>query len=428
MGIDMSYRYRLLDSDLRKDLQAMGAVLIEGVKGCGKTTTGEQLAKSALYLGSGRTRENTLERLGYNPAGVLAGTAPKLIDEWQVIPQLWDDVRFEVDHRQRPGQFVLTGSALPADRSEMLHTGTGRFARLKMRTMSLFESGDSNGAVSVKALFDGENDFAGENPLSIDRIAFLICRGGWPQAINQSNDAALKLSYQYLDAIVNTDVSKVDNVSRTPKKVRQFLKTYAKNVGLQTAITDIRLQLLKDKAIKSFDERTCYSYAEALRKIFVIEEMKAWNPNLRSKTAIRTSDTRYFTDPAIGAAALRIRPQDLLNDPKTFGFLFENLCIRDLRVYADVLDGDVFHYRDKNGLECDAVLHRRNGTYGLIEIKLGGQYAIDHGAETLHALAEKINTKQMAHPSFLMVLVGAGNSAYKRRDGVWVVPIGCLKP
>lgn len=424
----MVYKARLVDQVLKKYLQAMGAVLIEGPKGCGKTTTGEQVAKSTLYLGSSRTREETLERLGYSPASVLSGAAPKLIDEWQVIPQLWDDVRFEVDHRQKPGQFVLTGSALPADRSEILHTGTGRFAWLKMRTMSLFESGDSNGAVSLKALFEGENDVVGDNPLPIDRIAFLTCRGGWPQTLNQSDDIALTLAYQYLEAIVNTDVSRVDDVKRAPEKVRQFLGSYARNVGSQTAMTDIRNDIVKGMAEESFNERTCYSYAEALQKIFVIEETKAWNPNLRSKTAIRTSDTRYFTDPAIGAAALRIGPQDLLNDPKTFGFLFENLCIRDIRVYADVLDGDVFHYRDKNGLECDAVLHRRNGTYGLIEIKLGGQYAIDHGAETLHALAEKINTKQMAHPSFLMVLVGAGNSAYKRRDGVWVVPIGCLKP
>lgn len=424
----MEYRARLVDRILKKYLKGMGGVLIEGPKGCGKTTTGEQVAKSTLYLGCEQTREETLERLGYNPAGVLAGASPKLIDEWQLIPQLWDDVRFEVDHRQKPGQFVLTGSALPADRSEVLHTGTGRVARVKMRTMSLLESGDSNGSVGLEALFEGEHNIVGENPLTIDQIAFLICRGGWPKTLNQDADTALLMSNRYFDAIVNTEVSRLDDVKRAPQKVRQFLKIYAENLGLQTPITDIRLQLLKNKKIKSFDERTCYSYAEALRKIFVIEEMAAWNPNLRSKTAIRTSDTRYFTDPAIGAAALRIGPQDLLNDPKTFGFLFENLCVRDLRVYADVLDGDVFHYRDKNGLECDAVLHRRDGTYGLIEIKLGGQYAIDHGAETLHALAEKINTKQMAQPAFLMVLVGVGECAYKRRDGVWVVPIGCLKP
>lgn len=424
----MEYRARLVDRILKKYLQGMGGVLIEGTKGCGKTTTGEQVAKSTLYLGCEQTREETLERLGYNPAGVLAGATPKLIDEWQLIPQLWDDVRFEVDHRQKPGQFVLTGSALPADRSEVLHTGTGRVARVKMRTMSLLESGDSNGSVSLEALFEGEHNMVGENPLTIDQIAFLICRGGWPKTLNQDADTALLMSNRYFDAIVNTEVSRLDDVKRSPQKVRQFLKIYAENLGLQMPITNIRLQLLKNKKIKSFNERTCYSYAEALQKIFVIEEMAAWNPNLRSKTAIRTSDTRYFTDPAIGAAALRIGPQDLLNDPKTFGFLFENLCVRDLRVYADILDGDVFHYRDKNGLECDAVLHRRDGTYGLIEIKLGGQYAIDHGAETLHALAEKINTKQMAQPAFLMVLVGVGKCAYKRRDGVWVVPIGCLKP
>lgn len=424
----MEYRARLVDRILKKYLKGMGGVLIEGPKGCGKTTTGEQVAKSTLYLGCEQTREETLERLGYNPAGVLAGASPKLIDEWQLIPQLWDDVRFEVDHRQKPGQFVLTGSALPADRSEVLHTGTGRVARVKMRTMSLLESGDSNGSVGLEALFEGEHNMVGENPLTIDQIAFLICRGGWPKTLNQDADTALLMSNRYFDAIVNTEVSRLDDVKRSPQKVRQFLKIYAENLRLQTPITDIRLQLLKNKKIKSFNERTCYSYAEALQKIFVIEEMAAWNPNLRSKTAIRTSDTRYFTDPAIGAAALRIGPQDLLNDPKTFGFLFENLCVRDLRVYADILDGDVFHYRDKNGLECDAVLHRRDGTYGLIEIKLGGQYAIDHGAETLHALAEKINTKQMAQPAFLMVLVGVGECAYKRRDGVWVVPIGCLKP
>lgn len=421
------YKPRILDHLLKQKLDSLGAVLIEGPKACGKTTTSEQMAASTLYLGLSEIRKTTQELVAINPSAVLAGPTPKLIDEWQVIPQLWDDIRFEVDHRHQAGQFILTGSAVPADRSEIFHTGTGRFAWLKMRTMSLFESGESNGQVSLSDLFAGQKDIVSSNPLNIEQVAFATCRGGWPLAVDQSNDAALNHAYDYVESVINTDISRVDGVSRNKERVRQLLHSYARNLGSQAPLSSLRADVTTN-ATDAFSEVTCLSYLDALREIFVIEEMDAWNPNLRSKTAIRTKATRYFSDPSIGAAALGIGPQDLLVDPKTFGFLFENLCMRDLRIYASALNGDVYHYRDKNNLECDAVLHRHNGSYGLIEIKLGGNEAIEHGAATLQALAKKMDPGKMPAPSFLMVLVGVGPFAYRRKDGVFVVPIGCLKP
>lgn len=423
----MSYKPRILDSLLSRTLAGIGAAVIEGPKGCGKTTTGEQLAKSRLYLGSAGSREAALALLSYNPAGVLAGDAPRLIDEWQVIPRLWDEIRFEIDHRQKNGQFILTGSAVPADRSEIFHTGTGRFAWLTLRTMTLFESEESSGQVSLEALFAGHHDVFGQNPADIHQIAFAACRGGWPQAVNNASEASLDLAFQYVDAIVQTDISRADSMQKDPSKSRALMRSYARNIGTQTAMSAIWKDI-SSQGETLFSEKTCQQYIAALRRIFVIEDLPAWNPNLRSKTAIRTADTRYFSDPSIAAAALQIGPEDLLKDPKTFGFVFENLCMRDLRVYAESLRGNLFHYRDKSGLECDAVIHRKNGTYGLIEIKLGGKEAIEHGAKTLSRLAAKIDTEVMPKPAFLMVLTAAEPFAYRRPDGVLVVPLTCLRP
>ena len=357
---------------------------------------------------------------------LLKGDNPRLIDEWQIIPQIWDAIRFEVDHRREEGQFILTGSAVPASTEKIHHTGTGRFAWITMRPMSLWESGESTGEVSLSELFAGSASVEGYNKLSLDDIAFLICRGGWPGSIDKGKRAALALAYDYYYAVVKSDVARVDELTRKSERTRLLLRSYARSQGAQVSINAIRQDMLENDD-DTLSEKTVQTYIGALKKIFVIEDMPAWNPNLRSKTAIRSSETRYFVDPSIAVASLGIGPADLINDLETFGLLFETLCVRDLRVYADSINGSVYHYRDKNGLECDAVIHLRNGSYGLVEIKLGGAVAIEKGVSTLTSLASKIDTTKMKAPSFLMVLTAVGDYAYQRKDGVFVVPIGCLK-
>lgn len=354
------------------------------------------------------------------------GETPRLIDEWQLAPKLWDTIRFEVDHRGEPGQFILTGSAVPADTTDITHSGTGRFTFLTMRPMSLYESGDSTGEVSLKVLFDGSADVDGSAHLDMERLAFLVCRGGWPQAVDLRDEIALDQATDYYDAVVHADINRADHVQKDAGRVRRLMRSYARHQGGQVPCT-LLAQDVGANEEAPISEETVASYVNALRKIFVVEDMPAWNPNLRSKTAIRSSDTRYYIDPSIAAAALEIGPDDLLNDLKTFGFLFETLCVRDLRVFADALNGGVFHYRDKDGQECDAVIHLKNGRYGLIEIKLGGDRLIEEGAKSLLALDSKLDKDRMRAPSFLMVLTGVGDYAYRRRDGVYVVPIGCLK-
>ncbi len=420
------YKKRIADTLLVRKLEGKGAVLVEGAKWCGKTTTAEQVAKSILYMSDSEKINQYLELADVNPKQLLQGETPRLLDEWQLAPKLWDAVRFEVDHRKELGQFILTGSAVPVETEDIHHTGTGRFARLKMRTMSLFESGESNGSVSLANLFNEQTDIEGANDLSFERIAFLACRGGWPQAIEMRDAIALDQAFDYFDAVVNTDISRVDKVARDPERTKRLLRAYARHQGAQVANTVIKADMAANDNTM-IDDDTLYSYITALKKIFVIEDMPAWNPNLRSKTAIRTSDTRYFVDPSIAAASLGIGPEDLMNDLNTFGLLFETMCIRDLRVFADALNGQVYHYRDASSLECDAVVHLRNGSYGLIEIKLGGDKLISEGIETLNKLADKIDTERMKKPSFKMVLVGVGDYAYRRKDGVFIVPIGCLK-
>lgn len=360
---------------------------------------------------------------------LLEGETPHLIDEWQLAPQLWDAIRYEVDHREALGQFILTGSAVPADTSKIDHSGTGRFARLTMRPMSLWESGDSTGDVSLQALFEGEEQVRGFSDFELGDIAYLICRGGWPRAVDMDKDIALDQAKDYVDSVAESDLSRVDGVQRSSETTRRLLRSYARHQGSQATLGTITADITSSGSYEVSD-RTISDYIDALRKIFLIEDAEAWNPNLRSKTAIRSSDTRYFVDPSIATGALGIGPGDLVKDPNTMGLLFETLCIRDLRVYAEALDGKVFHYRDKNDLECDAVLHLRDGSYGLIEIKLGGDKLIQEGASTLTKLAEKIDTNKMSTPSFKMILTAVGSYAYRLSDpdDVIVVPIGCLKP
>ena len=420
------YRKRIADEILQRKLEGKGAVLIEGPKWCGKTTTAEQIASSVLYMDDPEKREQNIQMAELNPKRLLRGDTPRLIDEWQLAPKLWDAVRFEVDHRGELGQFVLTGSAVPPDTKDMTHSGTGRFTWLTMRPMSLSESGDSTGEVSRGNLFTAPQEIDGESHIDLDRLAFLVCRGGWPQAVDLRDEIALDQAMDYYDAVVHSDINRADNVQKNPERVKRLMRSYARSQGGQVPNTVIAEDISVNEDGK-INEETVASYINALKKIFVIEDMPAWNPNLRSKTAIRTSDTRYYVDPSIAAAALGIGPQDLIGDLNTFGFLFETLCIRDLRVFADALNGQVYHFRDKDGLECDAVIHLRNGSYGLVEIKLGGERAIESGAASLQALGGKIDTAKMKSPAFLMVLTGTGDFAYRRADGVYVVPIGCLK-
>lgn len=420
------YKQRIADTLLERKLLGKGAVLIEGPKWCGKTTTAHQFAKSVLDLGDSLVLKQSSQMMEVDSKLLLQGETPRLIDEWQTLPAIWDSVRNEIDKRNQFAQFILTGSSVLPDPNATIHSGTGRFARIKMRPMSLFESGESSGSISLKALFDGDTIEFSSNKLQLTDIAFLLCRGGWPQTTFMSNEIALEQAFDYLDSIVQNDLYRVDGVLRNPDRSLRLLRSYARNISQQVSLRTI-CDDIKTNDTFTLSEDTIADYISALKKLYVIEDLSAWNPNLRSKAAIRVSDTRHFVDPSIAVAALGIGPNDLMNDLETFGLLFENMAVRDLRVYAEVLDGTLYHYRDSDKLECDAVLHRRNGTYGLIEIKLGGQTKIEEGVKSLKILEQKLDTTRMSKPSFLMVLTAVGDFAYKREDGVWVVPIGCLK-
>lgn len=425
-----NYKHRIMDGLLRKKLNAKGAVLIEGPKWCGKTTTAEEIAGSKVMLARTDVKNSFKSLLEIDTEAALSGATPMLIDEWQTVPKLWDAVRYTVDHRRKMGQFILTGSAVPDKEAEkeMEHSGTGRFAWLTMRPMSLFESGESNGKVSLGELFATPERLLEKNGLNLQDIAFLICRGGWPLSVGLPEEAALDQAFDYYDAVTKEDITKVDGIKRASTRVQRLMRVYARHQGTQASIATLR-EDLRNNDTATLDDDTITSYLDALRKIFVVEDMPAWNPNLRSKTAIRTADTRYFVDPSIATAALGLGPADLINDLNTMGFLFETMCIRDLRVYAEALNGKVYHYRDKRGLECDAVVHLRNGQYGLIEIKLGGESLINDGVKTLTSLADQIDTVRMKAPAFKMILTATGEYAYRRpEDGIYVVPVGCLKP
>lgn len=434
------YKNRVADRLLAEKLEAFGAVLIEGPKYCGKTTLATQQARSILSMADTDTLGQNLALARTNISRLLAGETPRLIDEWQIAPQFWDAVRNEVDKRNEDGQFMLTGSAVPPkpkkdesgniiEEENIHHTGTGRISRLRLRTMSLWESEDSTGDVSLEELFINPDTVDGVSNIDLDRLAYLTCRGGWPKAVlKKSEKAALAQAFDYYDSVVSNDIKRVDDIDRDEELTKRIMRSYARNQGTQATVGTI-LADIKSNGDERMSGSTVYSYIKALKEIFVIEDSIAWNPNLRSKTAIRTSDTRYFIDPSIATAALGMGPKDLINDMETFGFIFETLAIRDLRVYADALDGKVYHYRDKNNLECDAVIHLRNGSYGLVEVKIGGAELIKEGAISLKTLSSKIDSTRMKTPSFMMVLTGIGKFAYKRpEDGVLVVPIGCLKP
>lgn len=422
-----NYHQRIADSLLNFKLHSKGAVLIEGPKWCGKTTTALQIAKSSILMQDQDNLKDYLELAQIRPSALLQGETPHLIDELQVAPQLFDAIRYEIDKRDEFGQFILTGSATPYDISKINHTGTGRISRMTMRTMSLFESGESNGTVSLKEIFDGNTEVEGTSNIDLSELSYLICRGGWPKVVDiKDQRIALQQAIDYYDGVINSDISRVDDIKRDPNRAARVLRSYARNIASQAKLSSITQDIKSNEEI-NFSDDTVSSYIKALKSIFVIEDSNSWNPNLRSKAAIRTTDTRYFLDPSIACAALGIGPQDLENDLNTFGLLFENLVVRDLRIYADAIDGKVYHYRDNLDLECDAVVQLRNGKYGLIEVKLGGEKLISEGIKSLNKLEEKLDTTKMKAPAFKMVITGVGKFAYKNKDGILIVPIGSLK-
>lgn len=420
------YRNRVADQLLQDQLEAAGVVLVQGAKWCGKTTTAVHAAKSVFYMDDPRQLQNNLRLAETNPSTLLEGPAPRVIDEWQLAPLLWDAARFEVSRRGALGMLIFTGSAVPPDMSKITHTGTGRFAWLTMRPMSLWESGESNGMLSLESLFEGVAQDVAAAEMDVERMAYLVCRGGWPQTLKMKDRASLLQARNYVDAVCNSDITRVDGVGRNPALAHLLMRSYSRHQGGQVPVSTIVADL-KENYNTEVSEATVASYINALKKIFVVEDMPAWSPNLRSKTAIRTSDTRYFVDSSIAAASLGIGPKDLLADFNTYGLLFETLAVRDLRVYAEALDGYVSHYRDRNGLECDAVVHLRNGKYGLVEVKIGGDTLIEEGVKNLKNLSQKIDTDRMNEPSFMMVLTAIGDYAFRRSDGVWIVPIAALK-
>lgn len=429
MRKNIKYLPRIVDSELELQLMASGAVQIKGPKWCGKSTTAEHFAKSAIYLQNSKMNYQYMSLVELNPSKLLEGDTPRLIDEWQLAPKIWNAVREEIDNRQSQGQFILTGSVTPinqAETSKIKHSGIGRISVLKMRTMSLYESLDSNGSVSLNDLFLNK-EIAGNNNLDINGLAKLIIRGGWPLSINSNEQISMLQASNYYNALVNSELGKEAEEQyskRNALKMRAILRAYAKNIGSQTSINKI---VDDTNSETPFERTTAFNYLKDLNNLFVLEDMLSWNPNLRSKTAIRTSDTHYFMDPSIACASLGVGYQDLINDLKTMGFMFENLCVRDLRIYAQSLDGEVYHFRNKSGLECDSVVHLRNGKYGLIEIKLGGEKLIKEGCNNLLKLANDIDSKAMNKPSFMAVVIGIGEYAYRNEDGIYIIPIGCLK-
>lgn len=422
----VKYLKRIIDDDLDKYLTMIGAVLIIGPKWCGKTTTAEKHAKSVLKLQDKDNYKSNMMWADIEPSRLLKGEKPRLIDEWQVAPVLWDSVRTSVDDTDGYGLYILTGSTV-VNEEEIMHSGTGRIHRLLMRPMSLYESGESNGQISIMELFDNPdlniNEY--ESELTMDELIFAACRGGWPDSLHQkTREGKLFVAYSYLENICNTDVSAVDGVKRDPDRVRLLLRSIARNDSTlakdQTIINDINANFM------DISRPTYYSYVDALKKLFVLEDQRGWSPNIKSKTAIRSGNKKVFIDPSIAVAALNANPESMENDLNTFGFIFENLCIRDLNVYTNSYGGKISYYHDKSDLEVDCVVHLRDGRYALIECKLG-RNRIEEGAKNLIKINRLIEKNdKLDNPTFLAVLTG-GKYAYTRKDGVKVIPIGCLR-
>jgi hypothetical protein len=424
------YRKRIVDDILDQKLSYMGAVLVEGPKWCGKTTTCEQHANSVLYLDDPDMRDQYLGLAGTKISELLKGKSPRLFDEWQDVPELWDAIRFAVDHSDDDRHFILTGSAVVSEekKKKIRHSGTGRFSWLRMRPMTLLESGESSGEVSLAALMDGE-EFSGASSrkIELDEMAEIVCRGGWPAAVGKSGSAALGISVDYFSAVAESDISRADGIPRDPARVRRLLRSLARLQGTPSSLAAIRRDIVANDT-DGLSEDTIYSYLNALERIFAVDNVQAWTPSLRAKEAIRSSETRFFVDPSIATAALGATPARLMKDLRSFGCLFETLCMRDLKTYMEASRGHVFRYHDKTGLECDAVLEDAKGRYALVEIKLGGDRLIQEAVSALDAYSRLVESRKAPRPAFRMVLTAVGEYAYRRPDGIIVCPIGSLRP
>lgn len=420
------YYKRLIEKDIELKLRTSGAVVVAGPKFCGKTTTCMLYQKSFVKLNTKQTI--TMARM--NPKWALEGEKPRLIDEWQKAPDLWNQIKDDLDFDYQFGKFILTGSSTPADKTEMHHSGAGRIAPVKMRPMSLWESQESKGIVSLIELFDEKSEYPWDlnSEISLEDIAFLICRGGWPISVRAPKDIAVEITKNYYNGLfVFEDCENERFRNKKPEVLKMILKSYARHISTEAAISTIIADVRQSNE-RTMDPKTFDDYMEALKDLYVIEDLPAWNPNIRSKTIIRSTPTRHFIDTSIACRALGVSPNDLMNDLESFGLFFEDFAVRDLSIYANAIGGTVTHYRDNTGLECDAVVHLEDGRWGAIEIKLGGDELIEHGAQSLKNLRDKITSiSEERAPSFLMVLTAVG-SAYRREDGVYVAPINLLKP
>ena len=420
------YIPRLIDSVLEKKLRAHGAVLLEGCKWCGKSTTAAKQAKSILELQNPETRSDSIELAKTKPSILLEGEKPRLIDEWQDAPVIWDAIRYDLDKSSLKGQYILTGSATPTTNAPR-HSGTGRIIRLTMRPMTLFESGDSTGKVSLQELFDGKQEIGGKSKHDIEDYAYLCARGGWPDSIVNPPEDAIEAATEYINAIVKNDINVIDGSLHNPSKMRLVIRSIARNISAPANISTIYSDTKNESDIASVSDKTVKAYLDALEQLHIRDDVEAWSPQLRSKTEIRTSSKLNLVDPSLAVAALFANEHDLIKDFSTFGLIFESLCTRDLKVYAQHLGGDVMYYRDGSGLECDNIVHLRDGRWAAIEVKLGSSDRIEEGAENLKSLEKKIDTEKNGAPAFKMILT-ATEHAYKRDDGIFIVPIGCLKP
>lgn len=420
------YYPRLVEKEIELKLRTSGAVVVAGPKFCGKTTTCMLYQKSFVKLNT----KQAIAMARLNPKAMLKGETPRLIDEWQKAPDIWNQVKDDLDFNYEFGKYILTGSSTPADKTEVHHSGAGRIAPVMMRPMSLWESKDSKGGVSLGDLFNGGEEFTWDTnqDFTLDDVAFLLCRGGWPISVLAPKDIAIEITKNYWNGLFAFEDQENERFrNKKPEVLKMIIRSYARHISTEAAISTIIADVRQSNE-RTMDTKTFDDYLEALKDLYILEDMRAWNPNIRSKTSIRSTPTRHFVDTSIACRALGVMPEDLLADLESFGLFFEDMAVRDLKVYAGTLGGEVRHYRDNAGLECDAVIHLENGQWGAIEIKLGGDDLIEAGASSLKRLKAKLAEKSDEKaPSFLMVLTAVGSS-YQREDGVYVVPINLLMP
>lgn len=418
----MKYIPRIVDKEINELMEIMGAILIEGCKWCGKSTTGLYHSKSVIEFQNPDRKQEFDDIKNTKPSLFLNGEKPRMFDEWQMYPVVWDAIRTDVDHTGLKGEYILTGSAKPSE-GETMHTGTGRISRVLMRPMSLYESSESTGEVSFKDIIDGK-DIKGESKLSLEDIASIIVRGGWPASINVTSDAKYRFSKEYVKSLIHEGVKQIDGVERNPEKMQYVLRSLARNITTQVSNSTLEDDV-KNIFSNEISRPTLNDYINTLEKLFVIENVNATNLNFRSKYALRTKAKKYFVDPSIATAVLEMTPSDLINDLRTFGFMFESLCMRDLKIYTQNYGGDISFYRDEKDFEVDAILRTSSGKWGAIEVKLGAG-KVDEAANNLLKFKERVDISKCGEPAFLMVLTGT-NYSYRRNDGVYVVSIGTLK-